>query len=362
MHIVVMGAGGVGGYVGAKLARAGETITLVARGEHLTAIQREGLRIRSAIEGEYVVRPEAVEDVRDLPVADVVLFCVKSFDTETAAERIRPVVGSATAVLSLQNGVDNEDTLDAILGPGHAIGGVAQVFAAIDRPGVIAHHFLGRIIFGELDGRMTPRTERLGEAFARAAIDAQLATDIRRALWGTSPRSTRTSTGASGSSWRRSTAMRCAWASGSASPRRRWPRSTPRSSRTPRGGVADVSGARRLAVHRALPGPLRRGCRLPRGRDARLAGDPVDARAGDRRPRARRRARPARRVRAAHRRLRARQRRGASRLAVRDHRRRTVDRVRPAQRPLRELPRAPAAVLRRPRDGRPADARLESRR
>ena len=183
MHIVVMGAGGVGGYFGAKLARAGETITLVARGEHLTAIQREGLRIRSAIEGEYVVRPEAVEDVRDLPVADVVLFCVKSFDTETAAERIRPVVGSATAVLSLQNGVDNEDTLDAILGPGHAMGGVAQVFAAIDRPGVIGHHFLGRIIFGELDGRMTPRTERLGEAFARAAIDAQLATDIRRALW-----------------------------------------------------------------------------------------------------------------------------------------------------------------------------------
>src|SRR5256884_3985469 len=183
MHIVVMGAGGVGGYFGAKLARAGERITLVARGEHLTAIQREGLRIRSAIEGEYVVRPAAVEDVRDLPVADVVLFCVKSFDTETAAERIRPVVGPATAVLSLQNGVDNEDTLDAILGPGHAMGGVAQVFAAIDRPGVIAHHFLGRIIFGELDGRMTPRTERLGEAFARAAIDAQLATDIRRALW-----------------------------------------------------------------------------------------------------------------------------------------------------------------------------------
>src|SRR5438105_9001489 len=100
MHIVVMGAGGVGGYFGAKLARAGERITLVARGEHLTAIQREGLRIRSAIEGEYVVRPAAVEDVGDLPVADAVLFCVNSFDTETAAERIRPVVGAATAVLS----------------------------------------------------------------------------------------------------------------------------------------------------------------------------------------------------------------------------------------------------------------------
>jgi 2-dehydropantoate 2-reductase len=183
MHIVVMGAGGVGGYFGAKLARAGETVTLVARGEHLTAIQRQGLCVRSAIEGEFVVRPAAVEDVRGLPAADVVLFCVKSFDTETAAELVRPVVGPDTAVLSLQNGVDNEDTLDAILGPGHAMGGVAQVFAAIDRPGVIAHHFLGRIIFGELDGPKTPRTERLGEAFARARIDAQLSTHIRRALW-----------------------------------------------------------------------------------------------------------------------------------------------------------------------------------
>src|SRR5437016_2185452 len=183
MHIVVMGAGGVGGYFGAKLARAGERVTLVARGEHLAAIRRDGLRLRSAVEGEYVVRPAAVEDVRDLPVADVVLFCVKAFDTETAAAHVRSVVGPDTAVLSLQNGIDNEDKLDEILGAGHAMGGVAQVFALIERPGVIAHHFLGRIIFGELDGRVSPRAERLGAALARAAIDAQLSTDIRRALW-----------------------------------------------------------------------------------------------------------------------------------------------------------------------------------
>jgi len=183
MHIVVMGAGGVGGYFGAKLARGGETVTLIARGEHLTAIQRDGLRIRSSVEGESVVRLAAVEDVRGLSAAEVILFCVKSFDTETAAERIRPIVGPDTAVLSLQNGIDNEDTIDEILGPGHAMGGVAQVFAAIDRPGVIAHHFAGRIIFGELDGRLTPRAESLARAFARAAIDAELSTDIRRALW-----------------------------------------------------------------------------------------------------------------------------------------------------------------------------------
>src|SRR5438034_7244199 len=99
MHIVVMGAGGVGGYFGAKLARAGETVTLIARGEHLTAIQRDGLRIRSSVEGESVVRLAAVEDVRGLSAAEVILFCVKSFDTETAAERIRPIVRPDTAVL-----------------------------------------------------------------------------------------------------------------------------------------------------------------------------------------------------------------------------------------------------------------------
>src|SRR2546429_696614 len=342
MHIVVMGAGGVGGYFGAKLARAGETVTRIARGEHLRAIQRDGLRIRSSVEGESVVRLAAVEDVRGLSAAEVILFCVKSFDTETAAERIRPIVGPDTAVLSLQNGIDNEDTIDEILGPGHAMGGVAQVFAAIDRPGVIAHHFAGRIIFGELDGRLTPRAESLARAFARAAIDAELSTDIRRALW-------------------EKYVLICAVAGGSASPRRRSPRSTRRSSLTPRGGAPDVSRARGLAIRRALSGPLRRGRRLPWPRDACLARDPLDAQAGNRRPPARRGERPARTVRAAHHRLRARQRRGASRLAVRDRRRWAADRVRRAQRPLRELPRVPAALLRRPPDGRPDDARLERR-
>lgn len=183
MRIVVMGAGGVGGYFGAKLARAGEAVTMVARGEHLAAIRRGGLTIRSVIEGEYVVRPDAVDDVKGLPPADVVLFCVKAFDTEAAVERIRPVVGPATAVLSLQNGVDNEDTIDALLGPGHALGGVAQVFTVIERPGVIAHRFAGRIIFGELDGRRSSRAEALLAAFERAGVSVELSTDIRRALW-----------------------------------------------------------------------------------------------------------------------------------------------------------------------------------
>ena len=183
MHIVVMGAGGVGGYFGARLLRAGEQVTLVARGAHLEALRRDGLTIRSASEGEFTVRPAAVESLDGVPRADAVLFCVKAFDTEAAAARLRPVLGPDTAVLSLQNGVDNEERIDAVLGRGHAMGGVAQVFAVIDSPGVIAHHFLGRIIFGELDGRRTPRAERLLAAFERAGIPVELTADVRRALW-----------------------------------------------------------------------------------------------------------------------------------------------------------------------------------
>jgi len=191
MRIVVVGAGGVGGYFGAKRARAGQDVTLVARGAHLDAIRSRGIRVRSAVEGEYTVPVTAVENVTGLPPADAVLLCVKSFDTEAAVEQIRAVVGSATAVLSLQNGVDNEDKIDAALGAGsggtgtvgHALGGAAYVFAAIEAPGVIAHTFAGRIVLGELDGRPTTRAERLRDAIAAAGIPVGLSDDVRRVLW-----------------------------------------------------------------------------------------------------------------------------------------------------------------------------------
>jgi len=183
MRVLIVGAGGVGGYFGAKLARAGVPVTLLARGAHLAAIQRDGLRVRSAIDGESVATVTAVADVAGLPPADVVLFCVKSFDTETAAAAIRPAMGPDTAVVSLQNGVDNEETLERVLGPGHAVGGVAYVFATIESPGVIAHRFAGHLVFGELDGRPSARLEALRAAFEKAGVRAEVAGDIRRALW-----------------------------------------------------------------------------------------------------------------------------------------------------------------------------------
>jgi 2-dehydropantoate 2-reductase len=183
MHVLIVGAGGVGGYFGAKLARAGTTVTFLARGAHLAAIQRDGLRVRSAVEGEWVVKPRAVADVRGEPPADAVLFCVKAFDTESAATAIKPAVGPDTAVVSLQNGVDNEDALERVLGPGHAVGGVAYVFATIEAPGVIAHRLAGRVAFGELDGRPSPRLSRLHEAFVAAGVPSEVVGDIRRTLW-----------------------------------------------------------------------------------------------------------------------------------------------------------------------------------
>ncbi len=183
MRLVIVGAGGTGGYFGAKLAKAGTDVTFLARGAHLKAIREHGIRIRSRAEGEWGADVRAVESLSREPPADFVLFCVKSFDTESAAEELRPVIAAGTGVLSLQNGVDNEDKIARILGPGHVLGGVAYVFSHIEAPGVIAHHQLGRIVFGELDGDPSVRARGFAEACARAAIPVEIAANIRKVLW-----------------------------------------------------------------------------------------------------------------------------------------------------------------------------------
>jgi 2-dehydropantoate 2-reductase len=183
MRIVVMGSGGTGGYFGAKLARAGENVTFVARGAHLAALRSNGLRIKSAVEGEWTARAPAVERLDGLPPADLVLFCVKSFDTEEAAALIRPVVGPETGVLSIQNGVDNEEKLGRALGAGHVLGGAVRVFATIEAPGVITHTFGGHLTFGEMDGRLTERARAFLASCQKAGSPAELVTDVERALW-----------------------------------------------------------------------------------------------------------------------------------------------------------------------------------
>ncbi len=183
MRIAVMGSGGVGGYYGGLLAMAGEDVVFIARGAHLRAIQQHGLRVRS-IHGDFNVAAKATDNPAEVGPVDLVLFCVKSYDTVEAAQAVLPLLGPETAVLSLQNGVDNEEQIERIVGPGHVMGGATQIESTISEPGVISQTSpLRRIFFCEPDGRITPRAERILEAMLRAGIDAHLTSEFRKTKW-----------------------------------------------------------------------------------------------------------------------------------------------------------------------------------
>lgn len=186
MKIAVVGAGGVGGYFGARLAHSGEDVHFLARGAHLAAMRERGLRILSVL-GDCDLAPadtHATDDPAGIGPSPVVLFTVKSYDTESAAASLPPLLGPDSVVISLQNGIDNEEKLAARIGAEQVAGGAAYIFAGIAEPGVIRHTGgPARLVFGELDGRRTPRLEAFLAACERAGVDAQLADDIRAALW-----------------------------------------------------------------------------------------------------------------------------------------------------------------------------------
>jgi len=183
MRILVMGAGGLGGYFGGLLAKAGEDVVFVARSAHLRAIVERGLRVKSA-DGEFTLPVRALERPADAGVASLVLFAVKTYDVDAAAEAIRPVVGPETTVLCLQNGVETEDRLISIFGRGAILGGATYAAAAIEAPGVIQHTGPPEtIIFGEMDGRVTPRLRAIDVVLARAGIRTEVSTEILRVLW-----------------------------------------------------------------------------------------------------------------------------------------------------------------------------------
>ncbi len=184
MRIAIIGAGGIGGLLGVSLASAGQDVQFVARGAHLTAMRGSGLRV-TGDRGDALIRPvRATDDPATIGPVDLVLFCVKLWDVETVAERIRPLLGAETAVIPLQNGIDASERLLPILGAAHVLGGVAVLTGAIVAPGVVrqsgTHH---RVTFGELDGRRTPRTERILDVCLSAGIEATLSDDINRARW-----------------------------------------------------------------------------------------------------------------------------------------------------------------------------------
>jgi 2-dehydropantoate 2-reductase len=184
MKIAVLGAGGVGGYFGAKLATAGHDVTFVARGKHLDAMRRNGLRIVSPLGDITVQAPQAVDDVAKLDEVDLVLIAVKLWDTERAAESLKSVVAKDTAVLSFQNGVHKDEILARYLPKESILGGVCYIAAVISEPGVVTHSgSMQKLTFGEYDGRRSERVETFHAACQDAGITAEISNDIRRAIW-----------------------------------------------------------------------------------------------------------------------------------------------------------------------------------
>lgn len=183
MKIAVMGTGGVGGYFGGMLARAGHEVTFIARGAHLTAIREHGLRLQT-VHGDFTVRAPATDNPGEVGAVELVLFCVKTYHTEEAGHAIAPLVAEETLILSLQNGVDNEQKLAAMYGQEHVLGGVCYIASTITAPGVITQASGPRsIVFGELDGSITPRARRVHRALVEAGIDTALSDDVHKALW-----------------------------------------------------------------------------------------------------------------------------------------------------------------------------------
>jgi 2-dehydropantoate 2-reductase len=184
MRIAVIGAGGTGGYFGGLLARAGQDVTFIARGTQLQALRTQGLTVESRLAGTFTVPVRATGDPNEVGSVDLILFCVKTYDTDTAAESIHPLIRPETMLLSLQNGIDNEERIARAVGHDSGIGAVAYVTSTIKAPGVVAQTAgPGKIILGELSGGASARTERLRGVLQRAGITAEVHPDIRVVLW-----------------------------------------------------------------------------------------------------------------------------------------------------------------------------------
>ncbi len=184
MRIAVMGTGGTGGFFGGLLAKAGEEVTFVARGAHLEAIRAKGLTVKSVLAGNFTIPAKATDDPREIGPVDLVLFCVKAYDNALAAEQIRPLIGAETIVLSVQNGVDNEEQIGSAIGREHVVGCVSYISSTIESPGVISQTAgPGRIVLGEMEGGVSPRTERIQKTLKNAGIAAEVHPDIQVALW-----------------------------------------------------------------------------------------------------------------------------------------------------------------------------------
>jgi len=181
-NILVVGAGSVGGYFGAKLAKAHPLVSFLLRPRTCEAVRARGLTIRSAT-GTFTVRPAAASDPRDLPTPDLIILGVKAHDLDEALDQLEPVLTEQTVILTLQNGVDAEDRILARVKRDCVVGGVAFISSRIAEPGVIEHYKKGAISIGELMGHTSVRLQAIADLFAKAVVPCQITGDIRRAKW-----------------------------------------------------------------------------------------------------------------------------------------------------------------------------------
>ncbi len=184
MRIAIMAAGAVGGYFGARLAAAGEDVHFIARGAHLDAMRKNGLKLDSDAGELHLPKVNVTDDPAAVGPVDVVLFAVKLWDTERAAELTRPLLGADTAVITLQNGIDSVERLDPVLGPRHVVGGITYISTTISAPGVI-HHIgkLADIVCGERDGKPSPRLTALADAAKKAGFQFRISPNIDLDRW-----------------------------------------------------------------------------------------------------------------------------------------------------------------------------------
>lgn len=183
MRVAVMGSGAVGGYFGAKLASAGHQVAFIARGAHLAAMRANGLLVKSSDGDLHIRHAQFIADAAAIGHVDLILFCVKSYDTAKAAETIKPMVAGQTFILSLQNGIDNPAELARVHGEKHVLPAVVYVGAQISAPGVVNHTTGGRIVFGQSDGAVGDRLKVLQQTLIAAGIPCDVSHDIRKVQW-----------------------------------------------------------------------------------------------------------------------------------------------------------------------------------
>jgi 2-dehydropantoate 2-reductase len=184
MRIAIMAAGAVGAYFGARMADAGHDVFFIARGAHLEAIKKNGLKVDSALGNTVIKNANVTDDPKTVGPVDIVLFAVKLWDTEKAAAQMKPLIGPETRVISLQNGIDSYDRIAPIIGKEHAVGGATYVATVIAEPGVISQTSpFAKVVCGRMDGKDDPQLAAFVDAAKKAKIEIVLTREMPRELW-----------------------------------------------------------------------------------------------------------------------------------------------------------------------------------